>query len=300
MKAGVFFLLLISLINSIIARPATARSLYAPVEITAAVGEPRLTVFGYSSPGSQIELQGQAVSQMTTADGTTGYFLFDRLYLPEIYLSYSPPATPELCLSAIDLFNRVSFPVCLPPIPPLNQPAGITVGPVILSPTLTLEENSDKKPIFASGLTLPEAEVRIFLANDPSPSFFSLFSRILVSPAEAYFLPVYELKSDEHGYFEFSLPEGQSAKWQIFASALYQNHPSPKSQTLTFVSLSPEQWRWLRLAGLIAPVIGFLKSHLWPLTVLAELTAIGLIWGWNRRKSRPQDQWLSNFPKKSD
>ncbi|MBM3205760.1 hypothetical protein FJZ41_02870, partial [Candidatus Shapirobacteria bacterium] len=130
--------------------------------VSAAIGEPKLTLWGYSSPNSLVQLQGERVAEETIAQ-SDGYFLFDRIFLP-----LPNPDYPELCLSAIDTQSRISFPVCLPPLP--VGLFDLSVGPVLLPPTISLEKGFflPKEQISAEGLTIPNTQVNIFLANEIS------------------------------------------------------------------------------------------------------------------------------------
>jgi len=51
------------------------------VTVRATVGEYYFTLFGYSSPGALISLNGQGISDETYAD-TTGYFEFKNRFSP--------------------------------------------------------------------------------------------------------------------------------------------------------------------------------------------------------------------------
>jgi len=130
------------------------------ITVSAAIGESHLTLFGYTSPNALVQLEGQRVSEQVIAD-QNGYFFFDRIFLPK-----PNPLYPELCLTSVDTQSRISFPTCLPSLP--TEPLNIIIGPVLLSPTLILSKGNflPKEQIVAKGLTIPNSEVMIFLAND--------------------------------------------------------------------------------------------------------------------------------------
>lgn len=222
------------------------------ITISASIGEPKLTLFGYSSPNSLVQLSGQQVQEEVIAQ-ENGYFIFDRLFLPSPHPEY-----PELCLNAVDTQSRISFPVCLPRLP--IGPFNISVGPVLISPTFSLGNT------YAEGLTIPNSEVAVFLANDSQ----FLRSRI-VKKVEAYSLPQYKIKSDSQGRFEFSLPTAKVGNWRLFASAEFQGSPTPKSNTLNFKILSWWQWLLLILTNLFRAFLRLIKPFWWLAVVLLEM-----------------------------
>ena len=255
------------------------------ITVSATIGESRLTLFGWTSPQSLVELQGQRVSESVIANDQ-GYFFFDRILLPRPTLHLrgggAPPSAgrhlggelgyPELCLTSTDTQSRISFPTCLPPLP--LGPFEISIGPVLLPPTLSLSKGNflPNEQVIAQGLTIPDSEVNIFLANDISKkSLISQFLNILISPINAYSLPRYQIRSDETGHFEFNLPASK-AEWKIFAAATYLGSPSPKSNTLTFRILGWWEWLWGRIKELFIAII----PHSLNILILVELVIIGL------------------------
>jgi len=236
--------------------------------VSAAIGEPKLTLFGYASPQALVQLTGRQVAESVIAN-RQGYFLFDRILMPR-----PNPHYPELCLIAIDTHSLTSFPTCLPQLP--TGPFKITVGPVLLPPTISLGKGyfQPGEQVKASGRTIPNTEVTIFLANDS-------FSRRpkLVAQAHAYSLPQYQIRSDQNGRFEFNLPTepGQRQKWRIFAAASYLGAATPKSNTLVFQALSG--WGWWRQWGetIFGLILGLLASN-WPVLVIAvQILILGVL-----------------------
>lgn len=265
---------------------ATAEPVSYEITVSAAIGEPKLTLFGYSSPNSLVELKGNRVSEQVIAN-KQGYFFFDRVFLPQ-----PTPEYPELCLTSIDTQSRISFPTCLPSLPrQLAGPYEITVGPVLLPPTISLEKGNylPGKQVAAQGATIPNTEVTIFLANDLST--FYLASK-LITPAYAYSLPKYQIQADENGHFEFNLPANRSATWRIFTAASYLGSPTPKSNTLTFKILSWWEWLWQKLKEILALFLGLFKPYLWQLIILAEIIILSLLWHQKRKLSKIQSQLL--------
>lgn len=237
------------------------------IKVSATIGEPKLTIFGYSSPNSLVKLEGNRVSEQTIAD-QTGYFLFDRVFLPN-----PDPKYPELCLSAIDTQSRISFPTCLPELP-----LGLylsEIGPVLLPPTISLEKGVflSNEQIKATGATLPNSKVNIFLANDNTQTEKSFWSFELVSKAEAYSIPQYQIISDETGHFEFNLPSQKQADWKMFAGSQLNQSPTPKSNTLTFAIVPWWQWFLSQLLKAFIAFLRLLKPSFW-LIILVELLIV--------------------------
>ena len=251
-------------------RPSLATEFYHDYEVTvsASIGEPKLTLFGYSSPQSLIQLHGERVAEEVIAKDN-GYFFFDRIFLPRPNPNY-----PELCLNAIDTQSRISFPICLPPLP--TGPFNISVGPVLLPPTFNLEKGFflPLEQIKAEGLTIPNTKVNIFLANDTpsSPKKFSHWFRSGI--VHAYSLPQYQIKADSQGRFEFSLPTVKANNWRLFTAAEFQGAPTPKSNTLNFRILNWWQWLLLVLSNLLGAFWRFIRPFWWLLLICLEISLI--------------------------
>jgi len=256
---------------------ATTGSVAYDVIVSVAIGEPKLTLFGYTSPNALVELRGKQVVENAIADEATGYFLFERIFLPP-----PNPEYPELCLTAIDTHSRVSFPTCLPPLP--TGPYDITVGPVLLPPTVSLEKGnfSPGEQIAAQGETIPNTKVTIYLYSaDWSSGKFSL-----VSPALAYSIPQYQIQADKNGHFEFNLPANRPNHWRVFATTFYLDAPTPKSNTLVFKIMSFWEWLWEQLSSFALGLFSRLTPYFWQIVILFEVTIIFfLFWQfWGRKK----------------
>ena len=242
----------------------------APVKISATIGEPKLSLFGYSCANCLVYLQGQRVFEETSAD-RSGFFEFDKVLLPSPFLANSN--SPELCLISIDSQQRTTFPTCLPPLPSSERSYHASIGPVLLPPTLSLSKGAfaPKEQVVASGQAIPNSTVNIYLANQKSSSLLGL-----VKSAHAYNLPHYQASADNRGSFEFNLPVSYS-KWRVFAAADFKESPSPKSNSLTFRVLSPLGWLWEMIKQAIMIVFGFAFPYLWLIIIIIELAAIYLL-----------------------
>jgi len=208
----------------------------ASIQVSATIGERRLTLSGWTSPYAKVVLAaGNALKEETWAN-QKGEFLFDAILLPN--------KLPDLYLYTQDQSGNPSPPLSLPS-PPLKKHT--VIREVLMPPTLNLEKGNFRpgELIKAQGFTFPQAEVEINFFKEHD---FSLLPKVL-----AYELPKYKIKSDKNGRFEFNLPAQAPTTMRIFATSRYHQSPSPKSNTLTFHILS-----WIALV----------KNYLWRLLKL--------------------------------
>ena len=217
-------------------------------EISASVGERKLTIFGWAPSESKITVDGISVYDSVAA-AKDGYFVISGIFLPTRTLY------PEICLQAQDSQGRTTQPTCIPALP-VGQ-YYYEVGPVLLSPTLSLEKGEIIKgeQAVAYGKVTPQTQVDIFLAREKTAAN-GLFS--LVRTAFAYNIPKYQIKSDENGDFEFNLPTQDTDKWLVFAGANIQGSPSAKSNTLTFNIHPGIYYLWILLERLLALIRPYL------------------------------------------
>lgn len=252
-----FFLLTWALVVDSGERLVLGKSLSPETEISASVGERKLTIFGWAPSESKITVDGISVYDSVTA-AKDGSFIISGVFLPVRTLY------PEICLQAQDSQGRTTQPTCIPPLP-VGQ-YYYEVGPILLSPTLSLkkEEIIKGEQAVASGKVTPQTQVDIFLAREKTSSN-DLFS--LVKTAFAYNIPKYQIKSDENGNFEFNLPTGVADKWLVFAGANIQGSASPKSNTLTFNIHPNIYFLWILLERLFA----LIRSYLLYFVILIEV-----------------------------
>lgn len=232
-----------------------------------------LIIYGYGPANSKVSLNGIGVSGNTTSD-TEGFFRFEEIY------SYTF-TYPELCIQAIDSENRVTQPSCIPALPPLNSIPS-EVGPIMLSPTISLNSNNilmgdppngEARDVVASGFTIPNSKLDIHIAREEGRRTF------LVKTAHAYNIPIYKIESDEKGKFEFSLPTQTAVSYKIFATSTVGESYSAKSTTLTFSVLSGAQSFWNFLISI------FLNNKLLFVIILEVIIIVYLIWAILKGKS---------------
>lgn len=211
-----FFLIVFLIPSSSLALEKTTS-----VKISASIGENEITLYGYTSPDSKVELNGNNVYDVTYSD-QTGFFEFQKTLLPKTYIA------SELCITSIDENYRTTHPVCIPPPPSSNYHTDI--GPILLPPTLTIE-NDNIKPgstVITSGQSIPNSQVDVhFFKIDNTGKTFP-------KSVHAYSLPSLSVKTDSLGYFSLNLPTAQSSDYRLFANVIYNDYNSAKSNTLIF------------------------------------------------------------------
>lgn len=231
----------------------------ASTTITASIAENRVTIFGYTSPNSRVELSSPKVFAVTYS-GSDGYFIFDKSILPR-----NPS---DLCLISLDNHQRATSPTCIPAPPPYNHHTDI--GPILLPPTISLENNQidPNSTVISSGQAIPNSIVSIhfYKVNDNGKSF--------PKEAQAYSIPAVTVSTDIFGNFSLNLPTAYSSDYRLYASTKFDDNYSPKSNTLiyflpSFFSLFLQQYPFLYyvipLLVILLNVLGtylFLKSDL--------------------------------------
>lgn len=185
---------------------------YKSVTISARIPSNTITLFGYTSPNSKVELSN-AKTFATTYSQDNGYFVFDSITIPR--------RSQDLCLSAQDESNRYTHPVCISE-PPLTN-SYTEIGPILLSPTISL----DIKNQYSSGQSIPNSTINIYLYQESSP--FSVVKKV-----EAFSLPVLTTQSDAEGNYSLNLPNTVATNYRIFATTQYLENNSPKSNTLLY------------------------------------------------------------------
>lgn len=216
-----WFFLLVFYLTSEICHP---RSIYAltdtaDVNISASIGENEVTIFGFTSPNSKVELTGINIYSLTYSDNN-GSFKFNKLILPK------NPSEP--CFQSKDNDGRSNTLVCIPPPPATNYHTDI--GPIILPPTISLEQDkiNPNSTVISSGQSIPNAPLIVFFykVNDGAKSF--------PKGVLAYSLPPIKTTTDENGNYSLNLPTAYSSNYRLYTSVKYDGSNSPKSNTLLY------------------------------------------------------------------
>lgn len=224
----------------------------------ATVGMSYLSVYGYGPVNSEVNLKGFAVSEKTVSD-ETGLFRFSSVYnFSYIY--------PELCIQAVDNKNRVTQPTCIPPLPN-NSIIPLEVGPILLSPTLSLTDSKivEGGESYLNGKTTPDTDVFIYLARDQKKELLSFIPTV-----EAYNLPILNIVSNERGEFDINMPTSDTASYKVFASTKFGGNLSAKSNTLQFAVVSGFRTWFTRLVDFILQnkIMAFIVAEVLIFTIL--------------------------------
>ena len=267
---------------------SAATNISKNVGVWAFLGEYHFSLYGYSSPKALVTIEGSGIYDQTYSDDQ-GYFQFTNRFSP-----FSPR---EACLSAKDQFGRTSPPTCLPPFPVKYD---VSIGPVILPPTLSLDKQNyylgDEIVLF--GQTIPDSEVNLSMFFNTKPrqtlltqnnakefprcsAFFSALFRVFVKPVSAaspksssntsFAFPKFTTKSDDKGNFSISLPSTNFDSYRLFAQTYRESFPSNKSNTLNLQILP---W-WMIIINFLIFLFSILKPWLIEIAILLEMIVVG-------------------------
>lgn len=238
---------------------------YTPSDVIVSAsigGETTFNLYGYTSPESMVTISSQGIYDETRS-GADGYFIF--LNKPTSLFHQ------ELCLSTQDKLGRVSVPTCIPSIPDEDN---VVIGPVILPPTVSLNNGSffiGEEPIL-SGQTIPNTNVKLSLFTDEERSRKTIAFKALVSPVEAFTIPKMTIMSDSQGNYSIALPSSQTKYYRMFVQSLYQESFSPKSNTI-HLDIMPF---WLFLIKLLGFLWKSLQRYLLDFIIVSQIIAVGI------------------------
>lgn len=233
---------------------------FADVKVSAFVGEFRFSLWGYTSPNALVSFSGQGIYEETQSD-KTGYFEFKNRFSP-----FSPN---EACLQAKDKTGRLTSPVCLPPFPVKTN---VSIGPVIMPPTLSLDKNEYfvGDEVVLKGETLPKSKIVLSMFNKPNKTLNLLSFKNFIKPVEAFSLPKIEIQSDEKGNFSVGLPSSQAETFRLFSQVRYQDTNSQNSLTLTLKIKD----LWMIILDFFFFIFFWLKNHLLEVLIAFQIGAL--------------------------
>ena len=182
------------------------------VKVSANIPASTVTIFGYTSPNSRVELSSSKAFAVTHSQNN-GYYIFDHINLPR--------HSQDLCLTSLDESNRLNNPTCISEPPIYNN--FTSIGPILLSPTITLDLQNQ----YSSGQSIPNSTIKLYLYQQDSP--FSFIKKV-----EAFSIPVIETQSDADGNYSLNLPSTVATNYRIFSTAIHLDANSPKSNTLLY------------------------------------------------------------------
>lgn len=187
-----------------------------------------IRLFGYTAPNAIVQAEGVRIFGQVSSD-SDGYFLIDPLPIS--------PEAEEVCVTTIDAEGRAGFPLCIN-LPEADKPAEI--GPILLSPTLSLSAGSiwQSEKAAATGQTIPNSKVDFSFFEIETvmraQNVLDLLAQKIIQPVEAIGLPLLTTKSDIKGNYSISLPTWKSSAFRIFTKAYWHDAPTHKSLTLSF------------------------------------------------------------------
>lgn len=243
------------------------------VFVSAKVGGYIFDIEGLTSPWATVEFSStQGNVNLTTVANDQGVFHFTNALMP--------PTTGDFCFTSIDTAHIASPPLCFAPPPASTR---TQIKGIILPPSLTIDKDVFKQGemVTAQGKTAPDSEIKVFLFEDENPSLIELLDAFIpqVFAREG---PALTITSNAQGDFDFNLPSFKSTAWRLFVGTQktqFGQNPSPKSNILSFASLS--WWLWLVLTVLAYSIkflnlfINFLFQP--TIIILILLSAIGII-----------------------
>lgn len=265
-----------------------------PTPTIPAEGKPSaFSLFGYTCPSCTVSVQNPGLYRSTDADATTGKFEFASTF-PNTLIE-------DICLVAQDKLNRVTMPVCIPPPPPDSK---IAMGPVIMPPTVSINNNNffTGDRIIVSGQTVPSTDIKLSLFTDESKTTLKalyqdknmkLSSKILlaylmlkrnINPVRETYaatLPKRDIKVDKQGNFTMNLPFEDPQFYRTFAQTIFDKAFSQKSVTLNF-DIFPG---WFIIMKAFLGLLNALKSRLFEIILLIQVLLI--LYYVIRRFSRP-------------
>ncbi len=175
-----------------------------------------LSIYGYGPVDSEVTLRGFGVSERTRSD-SIGLFRFTSIYSFGFNQGFNF-LFPELCIQSFDNLKRVTGPSCIPSLA-IGRSVPLEIGPIYLSPTISITSSR-----FLTGLTTPNTNVYLHIFKN-----------------KKYKLPVINLKSNDRGEFEISLPTTDPANYKLFVTTNVDGNNSAKSNTLKFTVISPSE-----------------------------------------------------------
>ena len=229
------------------------------------------SLFGYTCPTCTVSVQNPGLYRSTDANSETGKFEFAS--------TFPNTLVEDICLVAQDKLNRVTMPVCIPPPPPDSK---IAIGPVIMPPTVSINNNNffTGDHIIVSGQTVPSTDIKLsFFTDESKTSFMARLNPVRETYAAT--LPKRDIKVDKQGNFTMNLPFEDPQFYRTFAQTIFEKAFSQKSVTLNF-DIFPG---WFIIMKAFLGLLNALKSRLFEIILLIQVLLI--LYYVIRRFSRP-------------
>jgi hypothetical protein len=226
---------------------------------TATIGEAAtVTIFGYATKYALVFLESTTNLGTTVASGD-GEFRFSSLSVPK--------NTTEICLSYTDSLGRTSASTC---IPFSDSYYGYSVGPIVLSPTISLAASTHDlgEEIFIQGFSIPNQPVKLHSFSDKIYSW-----RNWLTPQKVFAIPPVETTADENGRYEYSLKGQDAQDIRMYTSGAIDNLTSDKSIQLK-AEIAP---RWLIYLRKLQLVLDTFLGNMKNILLLLELLILYLL-----------------------
>lgn len=176
--------------------------------VSASVGKYYFSVSGYVSPFASIVMSSNSIFMASTVADPKGNFLLERVFVNEGF--------SQFCLEAVDV-KRIGDSYTCFKIPPVLGDS--EKNNIFLPPTLGLsgKKINPNSSVFASGYTMPNADVVINISKD---------IKII-------------LNADKNGFYKYEIKDLPTGKYSLFATAKYEKRDSEKpSKTHELESVS--------------------------------------------------------------
>lgn len=189
------------------------------VNVNARIENTTITVFGYTCKKCKVEMSNPYIYAATYSDNK-GFFLFDKTIIPKKFA--------DICFVSTDKQGLQSPPTCIAS-PPATQ-YHTDIGPLLLAPTISLNKSNitPYDTILSQGQGIPNSTVQIHLFKNKDNAI------LIPKEAQAYSLPILTLQADSEGNFNFNIPTIYQTNFRLFASSIYLDSTSPKSNTLIY------------------------------------------------------------------
>jgi hypothetical protein len=285
----VFCLFFLFLVGGFLANYKTyaAGKMSGSVTASGQVGQYHLNVSGYISPYASIIMTSDGVFIRATVADRYGMFSFLDILIKRGFSHF--------CLDAIDFKRLGESYTCFKFKPATGD---ITMTNIFLPPTLGLSrtEIAENSEVTAYGYTMPGAKVVIHLSN----------GKTLTTVA------------DKTGYYEFKITGLKAGKYELFATANYNNKESlTPDRKVQLRALSPfeqvvayfrDLWNklvklltsvYLNPLWLIVPILIFiiiLIIKIWPerFTFIYNSKLMSFI-PWKKKKKRLHHDWFIGY-----
>lgn len=194
MKAKFYCLLFALLFLFISVSQAQAQK---SVNVKASVGKYYFSLSGYASPFASIVMRSNSISLASTVADPKGNFSIKRVLVNEGFTDF--------CLEVIDIKRIGDTFTCfkIPPVVKDTEKRNIFLPPTIGLSGKRLVPGSS---IFASGYSMPNAEVIINISKD-----------III-----------KTRADKSGFYKIEIKDVPAGKYSLFATARYEKRDSEK------------------------------------------------------------------------